>query len=378
MKSQAQEGMSRLLRIMVEKQASDLHLEVGHPPTLRIKGEIVPLNGHLDGQPLEGSELQEMLYSIISPQQRERFETEKELDFALRILELSRFRCNILYQQGTIASAIRAIPEQPPSLSHLGFAHLQQFCKKPRGLVLVVGPTGAGKSTTLAAMIDYINENYRKHIITIEDPIEYVHRNKQSIVWQRELGQDTLSFASALKRVLRQDPDVILVGEMRDLETIALAITAAETGHLVFATMHTMDCAQTVDRIIDVFPPHQQQQVRSQLAGMLEGVISQALLPSKSGNGRVCAMEVLVATHAIRSLIRTGKTHEIPSAIQTGAKHGMKPLHAALVSLVLNEKVSYEVALEYTSDPQAFTELLKQQRPAEPATRLRINVKEAR
>jgi twitching motility protein PilT len=343
-----------LLRKMMEKTASDLHLAVGSPPIFRIDGKLIPENS----EPLSSSVLQEMIYSILDFGQREKFEKEKELDFSYSVPGLSRFRGNILLQRGTMGAVFRAIPPRALSLKELGFTFLEPFCLKPRGLVLVTGPTGSGKSTTLAAMIDYINETQAVHIVTIEDPIEFLHKNKKSIIRQRELGSDTLSFANALKHVLRQDPDVILVGEMRDLETIALAITAAETGHLVFGTLHTTGAAQTVDRIVDVFPPHQQQQIRIQLSGILEGIISQTLLPKASGSGRVCAMEILVATPAIRSLIREGKNQQIPSMIQTGGQLGMQSLDTALKNLVQNGIVTFEEAMAKASNPEEFKRLL--------------------
>jgi twitching motility protein PilT len=347
-------SIDELLKKMVEKTASDLHLAVGSPPTLRIDGKLIPL----DVQPLSHQELQEMVYSILNFSQREELEKQKELDFSYSVPGLSRFRGNALYQRGTMGAVFRAIPQRPLTLQELGFANLESFCKKPRGLVLVTGPTGSGKSTTLAGMIDYINENEAVHIVTIEDPIEFLHRNKKSIIRQRELGTDTLAFPNALKHVLRQDPDVILVGEMRDLETIGLAITAAETGHLVFATLHTTGAAQTIDRIIDVFPPYQQQQVRVQLSGIIEGVISQTLLPRASGSGRICAMEIMVATPAIRNLIREGKTAQMQSMIQTGGQFGMVSLDMSLKGLVQKEIVTFEEALAKAANQDEFRKLL--------------------
>ncbi len=348
-------NIDELLKTMVTKTASDLHLAVGSPPTVRIDGSLVSLD---NGQPLSHQELQEMIFSIINFSQREELEKQKELDFSYSIPGFCRFRGNALYQRGTMGCVFRAIPQRPLTLQELGFTNLESFCKKPRGLVLVTGPTGSGKSTTLAAMIDYINENQSVHIITIEDPIEFLHRNKKSIIRQRELGTDTLAFSNALKHVLRQDPDVILVGEMRDLETISLAITAAETGHLVFATLHTTGASLTVDRIIDVFPPHQQQQVRIQLSGILEGIVSQTLLPRSDGKGRICAMEIMVATPAIRNLIREGKTPQMVSMIQTGGQYGMVSLDMSLKALVQKGIVSFEEALAKAANQDEFKKLL--------------------
>ncbi len=346
--------LEELLRAMVERNASDLHLAVGSPPTYRIHGDLVAT----EAAPLSPEALQEMVYSIFSQEQRERFERQKELDFSYSIAGMSRYRGNALFQRGTMGAVFRAIPSRPRTLDELGFPQiLREFCKKPRGLILVTGPTGSGKSTTLAAMIEYINGLDSVHIVTIEDPIEFLYKNKKAIIRQRELGQDTHSFAEALRHVLRQDPDVILVGEMRALETIALAVTAAETGHLVFATLHTSGAASTVDRIVDVFPPHQQQQIRIQLAGILEGVISQTLIPTADGNGRVCAMEIMIGTHAIRNLVREGKSHQIMSAIQSSGGAGMITLDAALKQLVVAGKVSFEDALTKASNTEEFVRL---------------------
>lgn len=350
----AQKTIDELLKEMVDKLASDLHLNAGTPPTLRIDGKLVAQNE----EPLSNEVIQKLLFSMLDDHQRTRFGEEKELDFSYSVPELSRFRGNALVQRGSIGCVLRAIPQKPFSLEQMKLQHLKPFCHKPRGLILVTGPTGSGKSTTLAAMINEINENEAVHIVTIEDPIEFVHKSKKSIIRQRELGSDTLSFPNALKHVLRQDPDVILVGEMRDLETISLAITGAETGHLVFGTLHTIGAAQTVDRIVDVFPPHQQQQIRTQLAGILEGVISQTLLLQKSGKGRVCAMEILVGTPAVRNVIREGKTQQISSMIQTGGQFGMQSLDAALKDLVTKGMVSYEEALAKAGSADEFKRLM--------------------
>lgn len=347
-------GMEELLKRMVGNKASDLHLAVGSPPVYRINGSLIAT----DTEPLAHNLLQEMVYSILNFEQREKFEKDKELDFSYSIPGVSRYRGNALLQRGTMGAVFRAIPSRPMTLTELGYPSiLQDFCKKPRGLILVTGPTGSGKSTTLAAMIDYINEHEAVHIVTIEDPIEFLYKNKKAIIRQRELGPDTHSFNEALKHVLRQDPDVILVGEMRDLETISLAVTSAETGHLVFATLHTTGAPATVDRIVDVFPPYQQQQIRAQLGGILEGVISQTLIPTADGNGRACAMEIMVGTTAIRNLIREGKTHQITSMIQSGGQFGMISLDSSLRNLVTQGKITFEDAMTKASNIEEFKRL---------------------
>jgi twitching motility protein PilT len=340
-----------LLRIMIENDASDLHLAVGTAPTLRIDGELSPIGD----EKLTPARMGELIYAVLVDEQIAEFEETWELDFAYSVRGLSRFRVNIHRQRGTIGAVFRAVPVDPPSLEGLGMPEvLRTLCLRPRGLVLVTGPTGSGKSTSLAAMIREVNVTRRRHIVTVEDPIEFLHRNEKSIVIQREVGSDTKDFSAALRHVLRQDPDVILIGEMRDLETIAAAITAAETGHLVLATLHTTSAAQTVDRIVDVFPPHQQEQVRVQLSTVLEGIICQTLLPLADGKGRVCAQEILVATSAIRNLIREGKTHQMPSVLQSGASEGMQTLDQALKALVQQGKVIPQVAMSLASNPQDF------------------------
>ena len=303
--------------------------------------------------------VREVVYSILSNDQRQRLETDWQIDLAYSIPGKARFRVNAYFQRASIGAAFRLIPQSMPALDDLGLPPiLEDFTKKPRGFVLVTGPTGSGKSTTLAAMIDLINERRREHIMTIEDPIEFLHRHKNCIVNQRELGADAQSFAAALKAALRQDPDVILVGEMRDLETISTALTAAETGHLVFATLHTQDTAQTVDRIVDVFPPAQQQQVRVQLSVALQGIVTQQLLPTADGMARVCGAEVLVPTPAVRNLIREGKTHQIYSALQTGGSHGMQTMDAALADLVRRDKITRELAEARSSAPEELRRLM--------------------
>ncbi len=340
-----------LLRIMTESRASDLHLSVGCSPMLRIDGDLSAINV----EKLTPTRMNELIYAVLSDDQISEFEEKWELDFAYSIRGLSRFRVNVHRQRGTLGAVFRAVPVDPPSLDGLAMPDiLRKLAARPRGLVLVTGPTGSGKSTTLAAMIREINVTKRRHIVTVEDPIEFLHRNEKSIVIQREVGCDTHSFTAALRHVLRQDPDVILIGEMRDLETISAALTAAETGHLVLATLHTTSAAQTVDRIVDVFPPHQQEQVRVQLSTVLEGIVCQTLLPLADGKGRVCAQEILVANSAIRNLIREGKTHQMPSVLQSGAAEGMMSLDQALKELVQQGKVIPQVAMAVASNPADF------------------------
>jgi len=345
-----------LLRLMIDRGGSDLHITVGSPPGIRQRGELVPIDGI---RPLSPKDTQEMILSMLSEEQRKRFEVELELDFAYSIPGLSRFRANVLQQRNSMGAVFRVIPLRIPTMADL---NLPKVCKylaeRPRGLVLVTGPTGSGKSTTLAAMVDHINETRPVHIITMEDPIEFMHKNKRAYVNQREVGEDTHSFASALKRVLRQDPDVILVGEMRDLETISAAITAAETGHLVFATLHTTGGPETVDRIIDVFPPHQQQQVRMQLSGTLEGVLSQVLLRSTDGKSRVLAMEIMLGIPAISNLIREGKTHQMATIIQGGAQLGMQTLDQHLKTLLQGGKITFEEAIGKAKEPRELAAML--------------------
>src|SRR3954447_12816781 len=321
-----------VLRRMVEAQASDVHLTPGFPPAIRDKGQITPMEGF---QVLSGQETRDVIFSILNDDQRKRFENHKQLDFAYAIPNVARFRVNCFFQRGAVSAAFRLIPHEIPALDSLGVPPvLRELTQKPRGFVLVTGPTGSGKSTTLAAMIDAINLEREDHILTIEDPIEFLHRHKRSIVNQREIGSDAPDFARGLRGALRQDPDVILVGEMRDLETVSTALTAAETAHLVFATLHTQSTAQTVDRVIDVFPPEQQAQVRTQLSIALQGIITQQLLATADGIGRVVATEVLVPTPAIRNLIREGKTHQIYAAVQTAGAIGMQTMDADLARLV--------------------------------------------
>jgi twitching motility protein PilT len=337
-----------LLQQVVESGGSDLHLTAGMAPCARIDGMITPLDGF---DPLMGPELRRMIYGILPQKLRERFESELELDVSHSVSGLGRFRVNVFLQRGSIGAVLRVIPTDTIPLERLGLpASIAGFAEQPRGLVLVTGTTGSGKSTTLASLIDVINASRAVHIMTVEDPIEFVHTHKRAIVNQREVGVDTNSFGRALRHVLRQDPDVILVGEMRDLETISTGLTAAETGHLVFGTLHTQDAPQSIDRVIDVFPPHQQLQIRAQLASSLQGVVAQQLLPHVSGRGRVVACEVLVATPAVRNMIREGKTHQIYSAMQAGAQYGMQTMDQSLAALVRSGKVSFNAALERCAD----------------------------
>lgn len=335
-----------LLREAVQQGASDIHLCESQPPIFRVHGRLE----RQGGMPLARQDVMEVCERLIPPDRMEDFEREREVDFSYAIHGLGRFRVNAYQQRGTPALALRAIPFRIMTLKELGMPDvLATFCDKPHGLVLVTGPTGSGKSTTLAALIDIINERWERHIITLEDPIEFMHRHKKSVVNQREVGADTNSFARGLRAALRQDPNVILVGEMRDLDTITIALQAAETGHLVFATLHTNDAASSVDRIVDVFPPEQQQQVRVQLAGTLQGVVAQRLFPRRDQPGRVCALEVLVATPAVRNLIREGKTHQIISVIQTGGKLGMRTMESSVRELFDKGCINLE-------DLQAFTQ----------------------
>ena len=347
--------MEDLLKLMVELGASDLHITVGVPPVVRIDGRIT----RTDFDILRPEDTKRLVYEILTETQIERFEREKELDFSFELEGISRYRVNVFWQRGNVASVIRAIPTKIRTIDELMLPRaVYDLCNLRRGLVLVTGITGSGKSTTLAAMIDYINSTRAEHIITIEDPIEFVHQHKKSIVNQREVYEDTRSFAEALRRALREDPDVILVGEMRDLETTSMAITAAETGHLVFATLHTIDAPQTIDRIVDQYPPHQQQQVRIMLSGCLAGVLSQQLLPRATGKGRVAAVAVMINTPAIANLIREGKTAQIYSYIQSGGQYGMQTMDQALRDLVLKRLVRFEDALERAENKQEFKQLV--------------------
>jgi len=347
---------AEVLTRMVQMDASDVHLTAGFHPAVRVRGQITALE---DFPVLTQQVTREIVYSILNDEQRKRFENHLQLDFAYAIPNVARFRVNCFFQRGAISAAFRNIPQNIASLPDLGLpAVLEDFTRKPRGFVLVTGPTGSGKTTSLAAMLDMINREREEHILTIEDPIEFLHPHHRCIVNQREVGADAESFALALKSALRQDPDVILVGEMRDLETISTALTAAETGHLVFATLHTQSTAQTVDRIIDVFPAEQQHQVRMQLSIALQGIVTQQLLPTADGSGRVVACEVLVPTPAIRNLIREGKTHQIYSAIQTSGATGMQTMDAHLAQLVRQGKITVKLAEARASVPEELRRLL--------------------
>src|SRR4051794_35570715 len=345
-----------ILLAVIERNASDLHIAAGAAPAIRVRGRLQALEGF---PKLNPQDTQEIVYSILNDDQRKRLENDLQLDFAYAIPNVGRFRVNAYRQRAALGAAFRRIPTEIPAIESLGLPPVvSELVTKPRGLVLVTGPTGSGKSTTLASMIDVINATRDEHIMTVEDPIEFLHGHKRCLVNQRELGSDALSFSHALKAALRQDPDIILVGEMRDLETISTALTAAETGHLVFATLHTQDAPQTVDRIIDVFPSEQQGQVRMMLSVSLQGILTQQLLPTADGSGRVVAVEALVPTPAIRNLIREGKTHQIYSAIQTGGSHGMQTMDGALADLVRKGKITRELAMLRAGHPDELGRLL--------------------
>ena len=347
--------MDELLRTTVELGASDLHLSVGLPPIMRISGKLQPA----DFPRLAADDTKRLMYSILNDKQKEKFEKTWELDCSHGVRGFGRFRVNVFRQRGVVGATLRSIPSSIPSRQELRLPQvIEEMVNRPHGLILVTGATGQGKSTTLACMLDLINSESNFHILTIEDPIEYVHPHKRSMVNQRELGQDSMSWSNALRSSLREDPDVILVGEMRDLETISGTLTAAETGHLVFSTLHTSDASQTVDRIVDVFPQFQQQQIRIQLATVLEGVLSQQLVPHISGVGRVPAVEILVCTSAVRNLIREGKSHQIYNAIQTGSKHGMQTMDQALLDLYTGKQITMEEALNHTMHPEELRRMI--------------------
>lgn len=343
-----------LLRLALERRASDLHLAVAAPPVLRINGALV----RSDVPPLTREDNKRLIYSLLTDHQKAQFEREQELDFSIAIKDLGRFRVNVHYQRGSVEAAIRVVPLRIRHLTELGLPPVvAELTRRPNGLVLITGPTGQGKTTTLAAMVELINTERDALIVVIEDPIEYVFTHRRSIVKQREVYADTTSFAEALRRALRQDPNVIVVGEMRDLETISTALTAAETGHLVLATLHTPDASQTIDRIIDVFPPHQQQQVKIQLADCLQGVVSQQLLPRADGTGRALACEIMIGTSAVRTLIRDHATGQLPTVIQTGAQFGMTTMDATLRRLCEAGTIAYETAVSRAKFPQDFADL---------------------
>ena len=348
---------------MVSRNASDLHIVAGERPKLRVDGDIT--NSSVD-QEMTPKDTLQIAYSVLTEQQKKRFELEDELDFSFGIQNLARFRGNVFKQRGCVSMVVRQIPFAIKTFDQLGLpGSIAKMAEKPRGLVLVTGPTGSGKSTTLAAMIDKINRERKGHIITVEDPIEFIHKHQSCIINQREIGSDTKSFANALKYALREDPDIILVGEMRDLETIAATLTIAETGHLAFATLHTNSAAEAINRIIDVFPSHQQSQVRAQLAFVLEGIVTQTLLPKAQGKGRVMAAEILVVTPAIRALIRDDKVHQIYSSMQAGKKWGMQTLNDALYALYMNREVTADECLRVSGDPTEFQRMIGQLDPAD-------------
>ena len=351
--------LKELLKVTISRNASDLHLTESSPPILRVDGKLVPVSH----PPVGRDELKKAIYGILTDTQKEKFERDRELDFSLALEGLERFRVNIHIQRGSVEAALRRIPLCVPSIEDLALPQvISDFARRPDGLVLITGPTGSGKTTTLAAMVDLINRERSCMIVAIEDPIEYVHKNKKAVIKQREVYSDTHSFAEALKRCLRQDPDVIVVGEMRDLETIGTTLTAAETGHLVLATLHTPDAAQTIERIIDVFPAHQQQQVRLQLSACLQGVVCQRLLPLAEGEGRVLVTEVLVATPAIRNLIREKAVEQIPTAIQTGSQYGMHTMDSCLRNLFERGSVTFEDAMTQVKNVQEFKHLLERKK----------------
>jgi twitching motility protein PilT len=351
-------NLRALLEEMVSRNASDLHIVAGERPKLRVDGDIT--NSSADAE-LNPKDTLQLAYSVLTEQQKKRFELEDELDFSFGIQNLARFRGNVFKQRGCVSMVVRQIPFAIKTFEQLGLpGSIAKMAEKPRGLVLVTGPTGSGKSTTLAAMIDKINRERKGHIITVEDPIEFIHKHQGCIINQREVGSDTKSFANALKYALREDPDTILVGEMRDLETIQAALTIAETGHLAFATLHTNSAAEAINRIIDVFPSHQQSQVRAQLAFVLEGIVTQTLLPKAQGRGRVMAAEILVVTPAIRALIRDDKVHQIYSSMQAGKKYGMQTLNDALYQLYMAREVTVEECLRVSGDPTEFQRMIGQ------------------
>ena len=349
--------MSKIFKVMAEKEASDLHITAGSPLQFRIDEVLVPV----DDAVLSPQEARELTYGLLNDAQIQAFERDLELDMAFGIKDVGRFRVNVFKQRGAVGSAIRLIPHDIWTFEKCGLPVkiATDLCKKPKGLVLLTGATGSGKSTSLASMVDWINNDRPCHIVTIEDPIEFIHKNKKSIVNQRELGNDTYSFSASLKHVLRQDPDVILIGELRDLETIESALIIAETGHLVFSTLHTSDCIQTINRIIDVFPPSQQQQIRTQLSFVLIGVLAQQLIPRKAGRGMALATEILIATPAVRSLIRESKLHQLYSVVQTSQKEGMKTMNQALYELYTQGIITYEDAFDRTTDSDDLERLFK-------------------
>jgi len=345
-----------LLEEVIKKKASDLHLQVSLPPMLRVDGALIPVTG---AQPLTEETIETLIFAILEEDQKQILLKDKEFDFSFAFGDLGRFRVNAFHERGNLAAALRLIPTEILTVEQLGLPPIvNKFADYPRGLVLVTGPTGSGKSTSLAALINKINHERATHIVTIEDPIEYTHKSIKSVVVQREVHYDTYSFSAALRSSLRQDPDVVLIGEMRDLETISAAITIAETGHLVFATLHTNSASQSIDRMVDVFPPHQQPQIRSQLANILMAICSQRLVPS-IGGGRIAAAEVLIATPAVRNIIREGKSHQLEAVIQTGAEFGMQSMDKTLVNLIHNGTITYDEARTFAVDPDELDRLMR-------------------
>ncbi len=352
----AQPRIEILLEEVVKKKASDLHLQVGLPPMLRVDGALLSVSG---ADPLTDEAVETLIFAILDEDQKQILLKDKEFDFSFAFGDLGRFRVNAFHERGNLAAALRLIPNEIESIEQLGLpAVVSKFADYPRGLVLVTGPTGSGKSTSLAALINKINMEQARHIITIEDPIEYTHNSKKSVIVQREVHYDTYSFSAALRSALREDPDVVLIGEMRDLETIASAITIAETGHLVFATLHTNSAAQSIDRMIDVFPPHQQPQIRSQLSNILMAICSQRLVPT-IGGGRVAAAEILIGTPAVRNIIREGKTHQLDAVIQTGAEFGMQSMDKQLVNLIHQGTITYDEARNVAIDIDELDRLMR-------------------
>lgn len=352
-----QQRIEILLEEVIRKKASDLHLQVGIPPMIRVDGALIPAAGSIA---LTEETIETLIFAILDEDQKQILLKDKEFDFSFAFGDIGRFRVNAFHERGNLAAALRLIPNEILTIEQLGLPSIvSKFAQYPRGLVLVTGPTGSGKSTTLASMIHKINQERAEHIITIEDPIEYTHRSKKSVIVQREVHYDTYSFTVALRSALREDPDVVLIGEMRDLETISAAITIAETGHLVLATLHTNGAAQTVDRMIDVFPPHQQPQIRAQLANILMAILSQRLIPS-IGGGRIAAAEILIANPAVRNIIREGKTHQLEAVIQTGSEFGMQSMDKTLVGLVHNGQISYDEARNYAVDLDELDRLMRE------------------
>lgn len=356
MQAQSQPRIEILLEEVVKRKASDLHLQVGIPPMLRVDGKLAPVNG---AEPLSDEMVEALIFAILDEDQKQILLKDKEFDFSFAFGDMGRFRVNAFHERGNLAAALRLIPNEILTIEQLGLPPVvAKFADYPRGLVLITGPTGSGKSTSLAALIHKINMERAAHIITIEDPIEYTHKSNKSVIVQREVHYDTYSFSAALRSALREDPDVVLIGEMRDLETIASAITIAETGHLVFATLHTNSAAQSIDRMIDVFPPHQQPQIRAQLSNILMAICSQRLIPA-IGGGRVAAAEILAVTPAVRNIIREGKTHQLDAVIQTGAEYGMQSMDKTLARLIHEGTISYDEARNYAVDIDELDRLMR-------------------